>query len=125
MSQCEVEARLLAALSRDVNALKTTVQLMGQKQTLQTERHDSIKASLQKHREQMEERLAQMAERLRQLENFRLSSVERASVIRHSTRFWPALLMLVLFAFCVGIFVDDQKVANAIKNKMTLSAPAP
>ena len=122
-SKHRTDDTLLAEVVHDVAELKTTVQLIQQKQSLQTQRHDGIKESLHKHREAIQAGLVKMEERLHKLENFMLSSLQRLSFIKTLFRWWPVLIVTLLVCFAIGIFVDDQKVAAEIKDKIELKIP--
>lgn len=111
---------VLTEVVHEVAELKTAVQLLNQKQSLQSQRHDGIKASLHTHRDGIKEGLVKVEERLHTLENFMLASLQRLSFIKGFLRFWPVLVVTFLFFFVVGIFVDDQKVATEIADKMEL-----
>lgn len=119
-SRIEHVEEQLSALRHDMGDVKIAVELIREKQGNQLKRHESIKASFHHYRERIQEGFNQVEKRLHKLEDFVLSYVERSAMVKGSTRFWPALLMALLFAFCVGIFVDDQKVATEIANQVEL-----
>ena len=103
------DARLLSALAQETADFKTMLQLLQQEQRVQAQCLESLK------------KFKQATEaRLHHLEDFKLASVQRLAIFKGFLRFWPALVMTLLFAFCVGIFVDDQKVATEIAEKIEL-----
>lgn len=98
-------------LSREVSDLKVNVQVLREKQSAQTKRHEGIK-----------ERLVEIGHRVHRLDDFMLSSLQRLSFIKTLVRFWPVLIVTLLVCFAVGIFVDDQKVAEEIRDRIELKA---
>lgn len=103
------DARLLSALAQESAEGKTMLQLLQQEQRIQGQCLEGLKKF--KH---------QTEDRLHHLEDFKLASLQRLSFIKGFLRFWPVLAVTFLFFFCVGIFVDDQKVATEIADKMEL-----
>jgi len=103
------QERLLSALAQETADFKTVLQLLQQEQRLQGQCLEGFKKF--KH---------QTEDRLHHLEDFKLSSLQRLNIFKGFLRFWPALVVTFLFFFCVGIFVDDQKVATEIAEKMEL-----
>jgi hypothetical protein len=100
--------------------MKISLELLREKQGSQTKRHDGIKESFQQHREGMKELFSKMEKRLHALEDFMLASLQRLAFIKTLFKFWPVLVATLLFFFSVGIFVDDQKVATEIADKLEL-----
>ena len=115
------DARFQTLLA-DVAEMKTALQLFAQEHSVQAEHVEGVKTSLQKHRDNFKACLHTLEERLHALENFMLASLQRLAFLKGFLRFWPVLVVTFLFFFCVGIFVDDQKVATEIADKMTLKA---
>jgi hypothetical protein len=101
--------RQLAQLSRDTTTLKTQFQLLKQEQHGHSQCLERIKTTLGK-----------VEERVHSLEDFKLASLQRLAFCKGFLRFWPVLVVTLLFAFCVGIFVDDEKVAKEIADKMEI-----
>ena len=100
--------RLLNALMQECADFKTLLQLLKQEQRAQGQCLERFKAFKQ-----------ETEGRLHHLEDFKLASLQRLAFFKGFLRFWPVLVVTLLFAFCVGVFVDDEKVVTAIQNKMT------
>lgn len=101
--------RLLSALAQETADFKTMLQLLQQEQRT----HGQWLEQFKKFKQETQDRL-------HHLEDFKLASLQRLNIFKGCLRFWPALVMTLLAAFCVGIFVDDQKVATEIAEKMEL-----
>lgn len=101
--------RLLNALAQESADFKTMLQLLSQEQRIQGQFLEGLK------------KFKQVTEdRLHHLEDFKLASLQRLAFFKGFLRFWPVLVVTLLFAFCIGVFVDDEKVLTAIQNKMVL-----
>jgi hypothetical protein len=101
--------RQLLPLSREFATLKTSLQLLKQEQHTQHHCLETLKTKLGK-----------LGDRVHELEDFKVASMQRLAIFKGFLRFWPAVVVTLLFAFCIGIFVDDEKVAMEIENKMEL-----
>lgn len=111
-SKIEQHEVLLSELSHHTNELKITVRLLGEKMGVVTQKYEGMKPCF-----------SAIEDRLHVLETFMQASIQRMTFIKTFFKFWPALLMTLFFFFAVGIFVDDQKVATEIANKMELKIP--
>ena len=99
--------RLLNAWAQECADFKTMLQLLQQEQRVQGQCLEGLK------------KFKQVAEdRLHHLEDFKLASLQRLSFIKGFLRFWPVLVVTLLFAFCIGVFVDDEKVVAALQDKV-------
>lgn len=108
-SKLEQQELLLTELSHEVNNLQIKVQVIAEKQEAQLQRHHSVK-----------ETFAKLEKRLHSLENFMLASLQRLSFLKGIAKFWPLLVILTGALISTGAFMDHQREAEKLSEKMEL-----
>jgi hypothetical protein len=106
-SQLEYHDEKIHEVSDELTEFKITVNTLVEKHLILIEKLDTLM-----------EMMSRTDDRLLKLEEFTLLHLARTAFIKSTLKYWPVFLATLFFCFSMGVMVDNQKVADAIVNKI-------